>query len=321
MATVVSSTVLPFDAETVLGPGVEYIAPDSGSWSREHLLATLSELQPEGLIVPLTERVDRELLEASEKLRVVGNFAVGYDNVDLATATSRQVVVANTPGVLTDATADFAFALLLGIARRLVEGHGMVASGNWTGFAPNQLLGAAVSGATLGIVGLGRIGKAVARRARGFGMEVIYSGNPKVEASLLGARHVDSDTLFKESDFVSLHCPLTKETENLVNQNTLSLMKTSAFLVNTARGRCVDEVALFDALKNRRIAGAALDVFAREPLIEEGLSELPNVLLAPHAGSATRTARARMGELCARAVAAVFRGVAPSNALNPEAMV
>jgi glyoxylate reductase len=275
-----------------------------------------------GLITLLTERVDEELFLAAPELEVVANFAVGYDNVDIVGATRRKILVANTPDVLTEATADFTFALLLALVRRVVEGDALVRSGNWAGWAPDQLLGADVSGRTLGLVGFGRIGRAVARRGRGFGMRILYSSPSAADgASELGARRVAFEELLAEADFLSLHCPLTPATRNLIDGRALARIKPGAFLINTARGGCVDEQAVADALKHGRLGGAALDVFSAEPAIEPAFLTCSRVLLAPHAASATNATRRRMAELCATAVRKVLDGVRPENAVNPEVMM
>ena len=271
------------------------------------------------LITLMSERVDDELLEvAGPQLRVVANYAVGYDNIDVAACLRNGVVATNTPGVLTGATADMAFALLLAVARRLREGDELVRSGNWTGWQPLQLLGAQVSGATLGIVGLGRIGRAVARRARGFDMTVLYHNrNRDGDAeSDLGVRYVSLDELLELSDFVSLHAPLTKETRHMLAAAELRRMKPSAVLINTARGAVVDEAALVEALRDGTIAGAGLDVFEEEPAVHPGLAPLPNVVLAPHLGSATLETRTEMALLCSRAVLDVLAGRQPPNAIR-----
>ncbi|HEX7000902.1 MAG TPA: D-glycerate dehydrogenase [Trueperaceae bacterium] len=271
------------------------------------------------LITLMSERVDDELLDAAgPQLKVVANYAVGYDNIDVPACHRRGVVAANTPGVLDDATADMAFALLLAVARRLCEGDALVRSGAWTGWQPEQLLGAHVTGATLGIVGLGRIGRAVARRARGFDMRVLYHNRrPDPEAAReLGASYAPLDELLQESDFVSLHAPLTDETRHLIGSRELALMKPAAVLVNTARGPVVDEAALVSALQDGSIAGAGLDVFEEEPAVHPGLPGLPNVVLAPHLGSATLETRTAMARLCSEAVLAVLAGREPANVIR-----
>ena len=272
--------------------------------------------EADAMITLLTERVDAALLDAAPRLRVVANYAVGFDNVDVAAATARGICVANTPDVLTEATADLAFALALAAARRLGEGERLVRAGRWTGWAPDQLLGVDVWGRTLGVVGLGRIGQAVARRGRGFGMDVVYAGPREVPGA--DARRVDLDDLFAVADVVSLHCPLTPATRGLVDARRLARMKPTAVLVNTARGPLVDEAALAAAVAAGRLAGAGLDVFAEEPRVHPALLACERVVLAPHIGSATTTARARMGELCAGAVRAVLAGERPANLVNTD---
>lgn len=273
------------------------------------------------LIVTLSERVDDELLEAAgPALRVVANYAVGYDNVDVAACNRRGVAVSNTPDVLSAATADQALLLMMAVARRLLDGQRLVAAGRWEGWAPLQLLGRDVSGATLGIVGLGRIGQALARRARPFDMRILYHQRHRDEEAEreLGAAWRTLEELLEESDFVSLHTPLTEATRHLLGRRELRLMKETAVLVNTSRGEVVDEEALVEALRDGRIWGAGLDVFEREPDLTPGLAELPNALLTPHLGSATHATREAMARLCAEAVAAVLRGERVPHLLNPQ---
>lgn len=304
---VVASAAMPIDINPILGPGLELDEP-SGSRSRSELLAALADA--EALICLLGVSVDAELLDAAPKLKIVANFAVGTDNVDIAAATERGIVVTNTPDVLTEATADFAFALLLGCARRLRECDALARSGQWQGWRPDLLLGAAVHGKTLGIIGMGRIGRAVAARAAGFSMPVIGVGRESStdRKSLL--------ELASESDFVTLHCPLTPETRNIIDAEFLDHMKPTAFLINTARGGCVDEDALIDALDRGEIAGAGLDVFAAEPEIDERLRLSDKTLLAPHAASATTWARGQMATICATAVRDALAGDVPKTAVN-----
>lgn len=287
--------------------------------SRDALLRLASGA--EGIVSLLSDRVDTELLDAAgPSLRVVANYAVGLDNVDLDACRARGVAVAHTPGVLSEATADLAWALLLAVARRVVEGHRLVASGRWRGWSPLQLLGTSLHGRTFGVVGLGRIGTAAARRARGFGMDVVYHARSRNEAAEAetGARRVPLPELLAVSDVVSLHCPLTEATRHLIDADALARMKPSAILVNTARGEVVDEAALVDALANGRLAGAGLDVFEREPRIHPRLPALPNAVLAPHLGSATVSTRDAMAALVSDAVVAVLAGRdAPNLALRP----
>jgi glyoxylate reductase len=249
-------------------------------------------------------------------------MAVGFDNIDVAAATARGVLVTNTPGVLTETTADFAFALLLTTARRVVEGDHLARSGGWPTWHPSFLLGQDVHGATLGIVGLGAIGSAVARRARGFAMRVLYSDSrprPELEVEL-GASFVPLEALLRESDFVTLHVPLTPQTHHLIGRRELGLMKPSAFLINTSRGPVVDQEALCEALRSHVIAGAGLDVAEVEPVPEgDPLLELENFVLTPHVASASVATRTRMAGMAADAILAVLQGERPVNLLNPQA--
>jgi glyoxylate reductase len=313
---VVASAPLVGDVRGMLPASWKYDEP-AEKLDREQLVA--SAASADGLIPLLTDRIDEELLDACPRLKVVANFAVGYDNVDVAACTRRNIVATNTPDVLTDATADFAFALMLAAGRRLVEGDRWVRSGTWPGWAPGQHLGVEVAHRTLGIVGLGRIGQAVARRARGFDMDILYAGHRDVaEASELGATRVATDELLARADFVTLHCPLTDETRDLIDGAALEVMKPTAILVNTARGGCVNEAALAEALERGEIAGAGLDVFREEPRVHPALVASDRVVLAPHAGSATTTARTRMAEICANAVRTVLLGGRPETVINPE---
>ena len=243
----------------------------------------------EGLLSLLTDRIDRELLDQLPRLRAIANYAVGYDNVDLAATAARGIPVGNTPDVLTDATADLAFTLLMAVARRLPEALDTVRDGDWLTWEPGRYLGADIHGATLGIIGMGRIGRAVAARARGFDMTVMSVGRD------LGRPLAE---LLEQSDFVSLHCPLTPETHQLIDAEALSRMRSTAYLINTARGPIVDQRALRDALMAGTIAGAALDVTDPEPPApDDPLLSAPNLLVVPHIGSATRTARERMASI------------------------
>jgi glyoxylate reductase len=266
----------------------------------------------EGLLCLLTDRIDGALMDAAGKqLKVISQMAVGYDNIDVAAAQSRGIPVGNTPGVLTEATADLAFALLLSSARRIVEGVEYIRAGKWRTWEPKTLLGADLTGATLGIIGLGRIGKAVARRASGFDLRILaYSPNLTAEdAETVNARKVDLDELLKESDFVSLHLPLNKDTRHIINSETLAKMKSTAILINTTRGPIVDQDALFNALKNGIIGGAALDVTDPEPLpTDSPLLSLPNVIIVPHIGSASNWTRDQMAIMAADNLIAGLKG-------------
>jgi len=257
----------------------------------------------EALLSMVTDTVDRAVIDAGTELRVIANVAVGYNNIDVAAARERGITVTNTPDVLTDATADFTMALMLAVTRRLGEGERMVRRGDWKGWAFDQLLGMQLRGKQLGIVGFGRIGRAVAARAAAFGMTVVHS--------LRSGEGLALDRLLATSDVVSLHVPLSPDTRHLIGQPELARMKRSAYLINTTRGLVVDEAALAWALKNRIISGAALDVYEREPEIHPDLLPLENVVLAPHLGSATTETRTAMADLAARNVVAVLSGEPP----------
>ncbi|MGW0733939.1 2-hydroxyacid dehydrogenase [Streptomyces sp. NPDC002851] len=276
------------------------------------------------VVAQLTDTFDQAALENAQ-IKGISNYAVGHDNVDVPTATRRGILVGNTPGVLTDATADLAMLLILATARRCVEADGFLRAGLYQGWQPELLLGQDVSGATLGLVGFGRIARATARRALGFGMTVRYTvrGGP-VPAEQLGdlagkVQYADRDDLVRTSDFLSLHVPLTDETHHLVDAETLRAMKPTACLINTSRGPVVDEAALVAALRSGEIAGAGLDVYEDEPALADGLAKLPNTTLLPHVGSATRSVRSTMAELCADNAVAMARGQVPPHLVNPEA--
>ncbi len=277
----------------------------------------------DGLLSMVTDRIDARLMDAAgPSLKVISQYAVGYDNIDVVAATARGIPVGHTPGVLTEATADMAWALILAAARRVVEGHMYVKAGRWKTWHPTLLLGMSVYGATLGIVGFGRIGQAVARRARGFDMRVLaYTRSPSPEvAQNLGVELVgDLETLLREADIVSLHVPLTEETRHMIGERELNLMKPTAILVNTARGPVVDPDALYRALKEKRIAYAALDVTEPEPLpADSPLLTLDNIVVTPHLGSATVQARTAMAEIAARNLIAGLRGERLPYCVNPE---
>lgn len=273
----------------------------------------------DGLLCLLTDRVDAGLLDAAGPgLKVVSNFAVGYDNVDVPAATARRIPVGNTPGVLTETTADMAFALLMAAARRIVEGADYVRAGRWLTWGPTLLLGHDVHGATLGVVGMGRIGGALARRAAGFDMRVVYY-DPYCDDEKGLAVPCTLDELLAESDFVSLHVPLTADTHHLINAEALSRMKPTAVLINTSRGPVVDSDALYDALKAGAIAYAALDVTDPEPLPgDHKLLTLPNCLVVPHIASASHATRTRMAIMAAENLLAGLRGERLPNCVNPE---
>jgi len=288
---------------------------------REEVLKRVSG--KDALVCLLTEKIDRELLDAAgPNLRIVANVAVGFDNIDVPACTERKVAVTNTPGVLDETTADFAWTLLMAVARRLIEGDRMARSGAWTKWNLDQLCGTDIWGKTLGIIGLGRIGRAVARRAAGFRMRVIYNSTTRAAAQIekeLNVEYASRDAVFEQADFLSLHVPLNSATRGLVGPAELARMKRTAFLINTTRGPVVQEAALIDALERGQIAGAALDVFEREPLIPDGLRR-DNVVLAPHLGSASVETRTRMAMIAVENAIALFAGKRPPTILNPEAL-
>ena len=272
----------------------------------------------DALVCLLLDAIDESVLARAPKLRVIANCAVGFDNIDIGAATRRGIAVTNTPDVLTEATAEFTVALIFAAARRLPEGEAMVRGGQWQGWRLDQLLGQPLAGKTLGIVGMGRIGQAVAAKGRALGMRVMYANPDEVAGH--GAP-VDFDTLFATADVVSLHCPLTPETRHLVNAQRLSRMKPTAILVNTARGGCVDDGALAEALTAGRIFAAALDVFNNEPAVDPRLLAAPRLVLAPHLGSATTEARTQMAQLCADGVLAVLTRTRPVNLVNKDVVL
>ncbi len=286
---------------------------------REQLLRRVAD--KDALICLLTEKIDEELLAAAPKLRIAANVAVGFDNIDVAACTRHKVFATNTPGVLDETTADFAWTLLMAVARRLIEGDNLMRSGQWTGWDLDQLCGGDVWGKTLGIVGFGRIGRAVARRATGFRMRVLYSDAARAPAEVekeLHAEHVEMDRVFAESDFVSLHVPLLPETRGLISSKRLATMKPTAYLINTSRGPVVDEAALVAALEAKQIAGAALDVYEKEPQVYPKLVDRKDVVLAPHIASASVETRTKIAVMAAENVVAALEGQRPPNALNPE---
>src|SRR5712672_70500 len=287
--------------------------------SKEELFRRLAD--KEGLVCLLTEKVNEELLAAAQKLRIAANVAVGYDNITVADCTKRGVAATNTPGVLDETTADFAWTLLMAVARRLSEGEELARSGEWKNWDLDQLVGTDVWGKTLGIVGFGRIGRAVARRASGFQMKVIYTDAVRAPESVekeLNAEFQEMNALLAESDFISVHVPLLPETRGLFNAPKFYRMKPTAFLINTSRGPVVDEAALVAALEAKKIAGAGLDVYENEPFIHPGLKR-SNVVLAPHIASASLETRTKMASIAAENVVALFKGQKPPNMLNPEA--
>ena len=285
----------------------------------------------DAILTMLSDKIDARMMSEADpslkhtgtSLKIIANYAVGYDNIDIKTATEKGVVVTNTPGVLTDSTSDMAWALFFAITRRIVEGDRLTRAGKFTGWAPMMLLGGDFIGKTLGIIGAGRIGTAMAMRSRGWCMKVLYttqSNKNAVLEEMLGAKRVDLETLLKESDFISIHTPLSEKTRHLIGAKELSFMKKAAYLINTARGAIIDESALVNALKNKQIAGAGLDVYEEEPKLKPGLAELDNVVLAPHLGSATIETRTKMAVMAAENIIAVLNKQKPKNCVNPEAL-
>lgn len=286
---------------------------------RDVLLAKVRDL--DGLLALLTDKIDATLMDHAPKLKVVSNCAVGFDNIDVPAATQRGIAVGNTPGVLTETTADFAFALLMAAARRVVEGDRYTRAGKWKTWGLTVLLGQDVYGATLGLIGLGRIGAAMAKRATGFDMRVLYYDPFRREdlEKQLGITYADLDTVVRESDFVSVHTPLTNETRRLVNLDLLRKMKRTTILINTSRGPVVDQTALYQALRDGVIAGAALDVTDPEPIaLNDPLLTLENCIIAPHIASASVTTRTQMATMAAENLRAGLRGERLPNPVNPE---
>lgn len=276
----------------------------------------------DGVLCLLTDIVDAEVLAAANAAKVFSNYAVGFDNIDVAEATRRGIMVTNTPGVLTDATAELAWALLFSIARRTVEADSFTRAGKFTGWSPTLLLGSAVTGKTLGIVGAGRVGTAMAMKSAGFAMKVLYTDprpNRQLEEKLC-AQRLALEELLRQSDFVSLHVTLTPETRHLIGKEELKLMKPSAYLINTSRGAVLDEKALVEALRASEIKGAGLDVYEDEPELAPGLRELDNVVLLPHLGSATDGTRSRMAVMAANNLLAALKGELPPNCVNPAVL-
>lgn len=285
--------------------------------THDELVSEIAKHNPDALLSLLNDTVDRAVFDAGKNLKICANYAVGFNNISLDIARARNVVITNTPDVLTDAVAEHTIALILAVARRIVESDMYTRQGKYTGWGPMLFLGTELKGKKLGLLGAGRIGSRVAEIARnGFGMEVCYydvKENPLLEKST-GAKFCPSpDTVLSESDVVSVHVPLLPSTQHMINADHLKMMKKTAYLINTARGPIIDEKALVEALKNGVIRGAALDVFEREPALEDGLSELPNVVITPHTASASETARRAMAEVAAKNIIAVLSGKAPLN--------
>jgi glyoxylate reductase len=295
-----------------------WVNPENRSLTLEELKRVVRQF--DGMICLLSDRIDADVLASAERVRVIANYAVGYDNLDVETATKRGIALSNTPDVLTNATAELAWALLFAAARHVAAGDRFVREGRFHGWDPLLLLGHEVAGKTLGIVGAGRIGTAVAKRAVGFEMKILYTrkSGPSSQMDALGGRYVSLEELLRESDFISIHTPLTPETHHLLNRENLRLVKPTAILVNTGRGPVIEEEALAEALAEGRLAAAGLDVYEFEPKVNERLLKLPNVVLLPHIGSATWEARSAMAELAAQNIVDYFEGRIPRTCLNPD---
>ena len=317
MAKVFVSGTLPGDGVAALRASHDVVQAEEGVRSAAF---EACRADVEAVVALLTDRIDAAFLEASPRLRIVANVAVGVDNVDLAACRARGVIVTNTPDVLTEATADLAFGLLLAAARRIAEGDRLVRAGGFTGWTPTFMLGTRVHGTTLGVVGMGRIGQAVARRARGFGMNVLYTQRSRLDEAAersAAATYVTLDELVARADFVSLHCPLTAATTHLFDAERLARMKPGSVLVNTARGPIIDEAALAWALEHGPLAAAGLDVFEREPVVHPSLLTRPNAVLAPHIGSADRPTREAMARRAIDNVLEVLAGRPALSAVAP----
>ena len=312
---------LAVDPAAVLGPDFDVdVWPGERAPTRDELLANARNAA--GLVTLLSDPIDEALLAGLPKLQVVANYAVGYDNIDVKAAAARGIWVTNTPDVLTDATADIAFTLLLAVARRVREGERMVRDGKFHGWGPTMLLGKDLAGKTIGIFGFGRIGQAMARRARGFGMKVVYTQRSRAPEAIereLGAEKVPFSDLLSRADVISVHCPLTPETRHAFGAAELARMKRGAILINTGRGPVVDEAALVAALESGHLFGAGLDVYEREPTVHPGLLRRDDVVLLPHLGSAGEDTRRMMAELALTDVARVIRGDRPLHPVNQPA--
>ncbi|MFW9963480.1 MAG: 2-hydroxyacid dehydrogenase [Candidatus Sifarchaeia archaeon] len=301
------------------------IWPSEEPPSHDEIIEMAVECQ--GLVTLLSDPIDSRLINGLPNLKVIAQYAVGYDNIDVYEATKRGIIVTNTPGVLTETTADLAWALIMATARRIVEADRYIRNGKWNvAWGPELLLGADIHDSTLGIIGMGRIGQAMARRAQGFNMRVLYysrshSENITALANKTGARSTNLETLLRESDIVSLHVPLTSETHHLIGKKELGMMKQDSILVNTSRGQVIDQVALYEALSSGNLGGAGLDVYQEEPISKnDPLLLLENVVLVPHIGSASRNTRATMSLMCAKNIIAALNGEKPPNIINPEVL-
>ena len=312
---------IPEPGPTILRAAADRVDcnPDDRLFSPDELRARVAGC--DAVLCLLTDTIDASVLEAARGCRIFANLAVGYNNIDLAAATRLGIVVTNTPGILTETTADLTWALLMGVARRVAEGDREMRSGRFHGWKPMHLLGGEVAGQTLGLIGPGRIATAVAERARGFRMMILYHGiEPAPALEALGATLVPLVTLLARSDFVSLHVPLAPATHHLIDARALALMKPTAYLINSSRGPVIDEAALVEALRTGQIAGAGLDVYEDEPRMSPGLADCPNTLLLPHLGSATGVTRSAMARIAAENVVAVLQGRRPAFPVNPDVL-
>ncbi|TMD42897.1 MAG: D-glycerate dehydrogenase [Chloroflexi bacterium] len=323
MSSVFVTLPLPSPGIDMLRERFDVTMMEAEGMPPETLKGHLSETDPIGIVGMVNVPITDDIMSAAPHLRVIANYAVGYNNVDVAAATRRGVLVTNTPGVLTEATADLAFALLLAVARRVVESDRFLRQGKFKGWKADLLLGNDVYGRTLGIIGFGRIGQAVARRGLGFNMSILYSDarrvGPEVESELR-AQYVPLDELLRKADYVTIHADLNDQTRHMIGERELKLMGPEHYLINAARGPIVDEKALVRALKERWIKGAGLDVYEKEPQTEAGLTDCWNAVLLPHLGSATVTARAAMAETAASNLIAAVEGQRPPNLVNPDAL-
>lgn len=314
-------TMLPAVLERLRSLCDVRINPKDRPATREELIEGLRDAV---ILVPIgPDDIDAQVLESAPKLKLIANFGVGYNNIEVETATRLGIALTNTPGVLADATADIAWALLMNAVRRIGEGERMIRAGAWKCWGPLQLLGGDMAGSTLGIIGMGNIGKAMVPRAKGFSMRVIYWNRTRLSPEQekdLGIEYHERDDLIREADFLSLHVALTEETTHLISNRELDLMKPSAYLINTTRGPVVDEKALVGALREGKVAGAGLDVFENEPKVEAGLLELDNVVLTPHLGSATIGTRTRMGMMVADNIEAFIKGRPYPNLVNTDVL-
>ena len=297
------------------------INPEDRVLTREELLEKVKGR--DAVLCLLTDIIDEEVLEtAGRQCKIFANYAVGYNNIDIEAATKRRIIVTNTPGILTDATADLAWSLLFAVARRIVESDKYTREGKFKGWAPMLFLGRDITGKTLGVIGAGRVGTNFARKSKGFEMKVLYNDIKRNEEfeNETGSTYVDKETLLKECDFISIHVPLLPTTKHMIGEKEFNLMKNTAVLINTSRGPVIDEKALAKALKEGKIWRAGLDVYENEPILEPELAELDNVVIVPHIGSATIETRTNMALMAARNITAVFRGDTPSECVNPEVL-